>query len=165
MTAVAYSMTINDLCRLAYDYALHLKKTLPPSKKTADECWAGGFRKRNNFSLRTPENTSIARATAFNSANVKTFHNILYTECSFKHQFGPMDAWNGDQDFQSSLIDWNVTSWRNCVQRTRRACDGLRLYAADRVLAPVLIFPRKRVQPHWANETPPGSLIMAYESG
>ena len=37
--------------------------------------------------------------------------------------------------------------------------------AAGNVLAPVLIFPRKRVQPHWANEAPPGSLIMAYESG
>ena len=37
--------------------------------------------------------------------------------------------------------------------------------AAGRALAPVFIFPRKRIQPHWANEAPPGSLILANESG
>ena len=102
--AMAYGMTIKDLCRLAYGYAQHLHKTMPPTwiaEKATGECWAWGFRKRNNMSLRMSENISIARATAFNSENVKIFHNV-YENALAKHEFGPESVWNLDETGVSS---------------------------------------------------------------
>ena len=77
--AMAYGLTVEDLCKLAYQYALLFNKTMPPKwreNKATGKCWASAFRTRNQLSLRLPENTSITRATAFNYANVKLFHEV-----------------------------------------------------------------------------------------
>ena len=69
-----YGLSTNDLSVLAYQYAIANNKSVPTSWQTykaAGKTWVWGFRKRHNLALRTPENTSMARAKAFNEVNVK----------------------------------------------------------------------------------------------
>ena len=60
--------------KLAYEFAMTLSKRIPKSWKSlqiAGKQWLRGFMlRRNDLSLRNPEATSMARATAFNRYTV-----------------------------------------------------------------------------------------------
>lgn len=73
-----YGMTYNEAMKLAFQFAIKLnKKYIPKSwieKQSAGIDWMRDYmaRRKTEISLRTPENTSIARATSFNRHNVST---------------------------------------------------------------------------------------------
>jgi len=65
--------------------------------------WFAGFLKRNpKITVRSPESTSIARATSFNRHNVESFFTKL-TEVVDRHKLQAGDIWNMDetQQFES----------------------------------------------------------------
>lgn len=72
-----YGLTYKQGQELAFNYAAALKKKYPQSwdrDKRAGKDWILSFMKRHqDLSLRTPENTSLARGIAFNKPNVSTF--------------------------------------------------------------------------------------------
>ena len=70
--------------KFAYDYAVAIKKTNIPDnwikKKIASKDWIRGFLNRqSHLSIRTPEATSLSRATSFNKTNVDNFFENLKT--------------------------------------------------------------------------------------
>lgn len=72
----------NEFRSLAYEMAVSNKKNMPKTwsdDEMAGREWLRCFRKRHGdkLSLRTPENTSLARAAAFNRKNVDTFYDNL----------------------------------------------------------------------------------------
>ena len=72
-----YGLNKLQVKQLVYKFALSKNKTIPNNwlrNKPAGEDWLKGFRNRHKtLSLRLPEATSIARASAFNKHNVGCF--------------------------------------------------------------------------------------------
>jgi len=67
---------------LAFQYAVSLSLTVPENWSkhlSAGEDWFSGFMRRHHseVSLRTPEATSLSRASSFNRVNVNLFLTIL----------------------------------------------------------------------------------------
>ena len=74
-----HGLSIKSTRKLAWEYAKQNLKDYPDvwdKNREAGMDWYYGLMKRNsNLSLRMPEATSIARATAFNRYNVDMFFN------------------------------------------------------------------------------------------
>ena len=72
-----HGLNKQDVKKLAYEYGLAKKFNVPVNwikNKSAGEDWLKGFRRRHkNISLRQPEQTSLARVSAFNKHNVEAF--------------------------------------------------------------------------------------------
>ena len=89
-----------DKCRkLAYEFAV--KNGIKISQKWSDEEKASqdfwlGFRHRNNLTIRAPEATSIARASAFNAHTVRAFFDNLGDVLDRNH-FEAKDIFNVDE--------------------------------------------------------------------
>ena len=93
-------LTTKCIKKLAYDYAKANDITVPKAwenESSASVAWFRGFMKRHQeLSLRTPEATSLSRATAFNKHTVETFFNN-YKNVLKKHQFEPHAIYNCDE--------------------------------------------------------------------
>lgn len=74
---ICYGLTIKATCELAYQFSIANNKKIPQSwhaNKRAGLEWIRLFRMRwSSLSLRTPEATSLSRATSFNRHNVTLF--------------------------------------------------------------------------------------------
>ena len=67
------------------------------SEKMAREDWMTGFLSRNlNLSIRSPEATSLSRATAFNRPNITAFFDIMETVIK-KHNLQGRNIFNFDE--------------------------------------------------------------------
>lgn len=95
-----YGLTYKATRVLAYDYAKQLGKEYPTNwddNKMAGSEWMRSFMKRHpRLSYRKPENTSIARASAFNETNVKQFFSN-YINVHSEYKFAPHRIWNTDE--------------------------------------------------------------------
>ncbi|GFN80786.1 transposase [Plakobranchus ocellatus] len=78
---IGFPLDTSTLKSLAYDLAIRYSKRVPDSwrtQKSAGKDWLKGFKSRHSqLSIRTPEPTSIARATVFNKTNVGPFFDKL----------------------------------------------------------------------------------------
>lgn len=78
---MCYGLSDQQARSLAYDFAVANNKTFPESWNTnrcAGKEWILGFRGRHpKLALRTPEATSLGRATSFNKHNVSVFYTNL----------------------------------------------------------------------------------------
>lgn len=75
-----YGLTKDKALEVAYQYAIQNQRVVPPSwiqNKRAGNDWFRGFRDRHRLSIRSPEATSIARATGFNKQAVDFFFDKL----------------------------------------------------------------------------------------
>lgn len=91
----------SEVINLAYELAVFYKlKHIPESwekNKSAGNDWFLGFLKRNpTLSIRSPEATSLSRATSFNRTNVGDFFNKL-REVLERNNFAPSRIWNVDE--------------------------------------------------------------------
>ncbi|CAF4890988.1 unnamed protein product [Pieris macdunnoughi] len=90
-----------EIRKLAYQCAVHLgAKNIPSSwhqNNMAGPDWFQNFMRRNaNLSLRTPEATSLSRATSFNRTNVNAFFE-KYQGVLQRHEFSASQIWNMDE--------------------------------------------------------------------
>ncbi|XP_018372376.1 PREDICTED: uncharacterized protein LOC108767148 [Trachymyrmex cornetzi] len=97
-----YGLSTKESRRLAYELAKEHNKTKPASwekkkNQMAGEVWLKLFMERHPIlSLRSPQATSLSRATSFNKMNVNFFFEN-YTSILHKHGFQAADIWNMDE--------------------------------------------------------------------
>lgn len=87
-----------DLRKAVYQYAEANKIThaFNRNRKLAGKDWTFSFMHRYGLSLRTPQQTSLARMMGFNRVQMTVFFNNL-SELVTKHRFSPKRIFNMDE--------------------------------------------------------------------
>lgn len=174
---IYFGLSAIESRRLAYQFAVKVDKKIPSgwkSNELAGPDWFEGFMRRHpKLSMRKPEATSLARATAFNRVNVAAFFN-LYDEIMPKFTFEPNNIWNIDETGLTTVHKPDrVVSRRGRKQvgqitsseRGTIVSMALAVNAAGMKAPPYLVFPRARFQPHFLNGGPAGCWRGANPSG
>lgn len=174
---MCYGLTLKGTQELAYRYAIANNKDIPQSwtaKNMAGIEWVHLFRKRHpSLSLRTPEATSLSRATSFNKFSVNLFFKNLQ-EVIEKHQLQGFQIYNCDETAVTNVHKppkilaakkqkqiGKVTS----AERGTLVTMCTAICANGTFVPPFFIFPRKNFRPHMLNGAPMGSDGAAYPSG
>ena len=172
-----YGLSTTQTRKLAYDYARTLNKDIPSSwaeNERAGEDWLSGFLKRNaTISLRSPEATSLSRATSFNRFNVAKFFDILM-EVYARDQYGPERIWNVDETGCTTVhkpAKVLATTGANQVGAIVSAERGqlvtlcCAVNAVGNSVPPMFIFPRVNYRDNFVNGGPVGCVGTAHPSG
>lgn len=174
---MCYGLTYK-LCReFAFEYATKLGKKYPKNwelNKKAGIDWMQSFMKRHpRLSNRKPENTSIARASAFNKVNVEEFFNN-YTTVQAKYKFPPERIWNIDETGVTTVLqaprviaETGTKAVGQCVSAERGSLVTMCgiVSAAGGSIPPVYIFPRIRMKDQFLYGAVPGAIGFAEKSG
>ena len=101
-------LTISEILRFAYDLAekIYIDHRFNKEKRMAGKDFFLAFKKRNpDLALRTPEATSLMRATGFNKPQVDRFYDLLL---KLQEQFGfqASQVYNADKT-RVSLVHKN----------------------------------------------------------
>ena len=176
MEAQLFGLTINELRDLAFQLAERNKLNHPFGENgKAGVDWARGFLTRHpNLSIRRPEATSAARAMGFNKVAVKQFFSHLSYVVD-TYQLTPDRIYNCDETGltvnpkgHSKIIAkrghrqvGTVTSAERGQTVTAEICFS----AAGTYIAPMLIFPRKRMQQEFQTGLPPSATSQVHETG
>lgn len=94
-----FGFSASELRKVAYQFAErnNIRHPFNDQKQEAGKDWLASFLSRHpELSLRTPENTSLARASAFNRVNVNKYFDLLESEVD-KHKFMPERIYNVDE--------------------------------------------------------------------
>jgi len=174
---VYYGLSPPEVRKLAYEYAAKCGANYPENweeKKMAGEDWFGGFMKRNpSLSLRSPEPTSLSRASSFNKHNVGLFFTNLKTVYE-RLKLGPGDIWNMDETGLTTVQNPNRVVARRGVKQLGKMTSGergtlvtmaLAVSATGNVVPPFFIFPRVKYYDHFVSNGPPGSIGDANPTG
>lgn len=172
-----FGVTILDLRSLAYSLAERngIPNSFNKDTEMAGLDWVAGFRHRHpEISLRKPEQTSAARAQAFNKHNVTKFFNIL--KDVQKKQFHPAHRiLNVDG---TGLVTVQSKSSKILALKGRRQVGALTsaergqlstfvvcMSAGGNFIPPFVIFPRLRMKSELQDGAPPGTMIVCHPSG
>ena len=174
---IYYGLTSDEVRKMAYELAK--KNNLPyPSnwedKKKAGEEWLVGFMSRNKkLSLRKPQPTSLARASAFNKSNVEAFFDNLMTAYS-RFSYSPCDIWNMDETGVTTVQTPNKIVSRKGAKQVSSIVSAERgtlvtvacaASASGNTIPPFFIFPRVHFKDFLLDQAPPGSAGSANKSG
>lgn len=100
VSSVYFGLSPKEVCKIAFQLAMSNNLKVPKaweSNKLAGSDWFTSFLKRHTaLSIRTPEATSLARATTFNPHNVKSFFDNLESVIK-RNNIQPQDIWNMDE--------------------------------------------------------------------
>lgn len=174
---IYFGLSVTEVRKLAFDFAITLKIQYPQSwncKKMAGPDWFSGFMKRHKkLSIRTPEATSLARATSFNPHNVGLFFNNLEVVIK-KYNISPLDFWNFDECGVFTVQKPERVVGRRGAKQIGKLTSaergtlvtlGVAVSAGGNCLPPYFVFPRVRYQEHWVIPGPLGSEGGANPSG
>lgn len=172
-----FGLTSSDIRRLAFQLAesLKLKHTFSRKNKMAGWQWLKDFLKRHpQLSLRTPEATSIARASAFNKVQIEKYFNTL-SALMERFKFPPESIYNMDESgfttVQSRTERIVATKGRKQVGVATSAEKGQRftavcaMNAVGNYIPPAMIFPRKYMKQELIDKAPLGTVGYAQENG
>lgn len=176
-SAANYGLSTKEARRLAYQLAKQYNKKYPSSwdrDEMAGEVWLKLFMERHmTLSLRTPQATSLARATSFNKANVELFF-ANYKRLLDMHNFNAADVWNVDETGVTTVQTPNrviarkgekQVSAMTSAERGTLVTVALAVNAIGNHLPPMFIFPRKRFQSHFIRDGPICSIGTGNTSG
>jgi len=163
--------------QLAFKFAAKKQKVMPEnwiSNEAAGKEWLKGFRKRSQkLSLRQPEATSLARATAFNVYNVGIFFDNVKTVFT-NHQIPPERIFNLDETGISTVQKVGQILAETGTKQVGRITSGERgenvtlcacVNAIGNSIPPAFIFPRVRFKQHMLKGCPNGSFGTSCSSG
>lgn len=164
-------------CRkFVYEFAETNGIAHPFNKETkmAGEDWLSKFMKDFNFTMRTPEATSIGRMMGFNKPAVDNFFR-MYREVRLSNGFSPQKIYNADESGLSTVPNKQpkVISPKGTrrvakvasAERGRNITVVCSMSATGVYVPPFLIFPRKRMKPELLDGLPPGAVGQSNESG
>lgn len=174
---IYYGLTTSDLRKLAFQFAMANNISVPDNwkeKDIASKDWLFGFLKRHQaLSVRTPEATSIGRATAFNRHNVSQFFNNL-GQVYDKYKFQIQDVYNMDEtglttvQRPTKIIAKKGTKQVGAItsgERGQHVTMALAVNANGNFVPPFLIFPRKKFKDLMVANGPPGCAGASHSSG
>lgn len=177
MDELFFGLGINDLRRLAYEFAESNKilHRFDRTTKMAGRDWVEGFLKRNStLRLRQSAPTSIARAIGFNKIQVDRFYKNL-AEINKKYNFRPNRIYNMDETGMSTVpkktpkvvsvrgkkVVGKLVSAERGVTVTAICC----MSATGHYIPPAFIYPRKKPKGELLEEGPVGAICMVSDSG
>ena len=175
--AMLFGFTRKSLMKLAFELAEKngLSHVFNRDKQEAGKDWLALFLKRHpSISLRSPEATSMARATGFNRRSVERFYDILIDVID-KHGLTSTNIYNMDESGISTVQKkcqkvlgkkgkhqiGAISSGERGTNTTVVCCSS----AAGQFVPPFMIFKRKRMSPELANGAPSGSYVTNNDSG
>lgn len=165
---IHYGLTFKTCRSLAYEYANSLNLKYPSQwdiAKTAGKEWMRSFMVRHpELSYRKPENTSLARASAFNKHNVDSFFEN-YITIQRKYKFTPDRIFNTDETGVTTVLQAPriiAPAGKKQVGQIVSAERGTLVTVCATVSAtgfpvpPMYIFPRVRMKDSFLNNSVPG---------
>lgn len=171
-----FGLTSKDLRRLVYELAERngLKHFFNHETRMAGWKWVKGFLNRNpRISLRTPENTSLARA-AFNRPNICAYFLAL-SKILDKYNFSPENMYNMDESGLTTVQKKSQKIYAakgrkqvgapSSAERGQHVTIVCAMNAIGTYVPPALIFPRKRLSEELMSGSPIGSICFAQEKG
>ena len=176
-SALYYGLSTNEVKSLAYEYVAKLGLQIPNSwvaAKKAGSDWLSGFMKRHpNLTLRTPESTSLSRATSFNRHNVNVFYD-KYESVLQRDGFTPDKIWKVDetccitvQKPRKIIAATGVKQVGAVVSAERGQLVTLccAVSATGNMIPSMLIFPRVHCKKNFIKGAPTGSIVRTHPSG
>ena len=172
-----HGLTTTQVRQLAYQMAERNKLSIPTvwkEKMLAGADWLQGFLRRNpTLSVRTPEATSLARATAFNKYTVTAFFDLL-EDLILKLKITGDRIFNLDetglttvQKVPKVISEKGLKQVGQVTSRERgelvTVC-GI-VSATGVALPPAVVFPRKNYKEVYLSGAPEGSRGLAAASG
>lgn len=155
-----HGLTPKATRRLAYEFAEKNHVKVPDSwkaNKLAGKDWFTGFLNRQpHLSIRTPENTSLARISSFNKSTVGAFQAQL-EEVLKRHEFTGSDIFNLDETGVTTVQKTQkvvATKGQHQVGKVTSRERGqlvtqVGIIGANGIaLPPVWVFPRKKFDKH-----------------
>ena len=171
-----HGLTINDTQKLVFDYIKEHNITYPDNWNREQIAfgkeWMIGFMRRNNFSLRSPESTSIARSIGFNE-HVKLFFDN-YKDIMTKYKLLPGMIFNLDETgLMTVLAPPTILAEKGCKQvgQISSAERGILVTACcyisaeGRFLPPAMISLRVNFKDYMTKDAPAGTLGLDCQSG
>ena len=172
-----YGLAPKDVRRFAFKcavaYSLQFPKTWS-EKNMAGPDWFTDFLKRNpTLSIRKPQATSLARATAFNKTTVNEFFDNL-AKVLERYKLEPQNIYNMDEtgvttvqrpDHIVAKKGHKQVGALTSQERGTLVTCAIAINATGNSVPPIFIFPRKKFQAHFIRDGPPGSIGTANGSG
>lgn len=172
-----YGLSTKETRKFAYLYAVANNKKISANwtkNESASYEWLRGFLDRNkNLSLRTPEPTSLSRATAFNQHTVREFYNLL-RQVLQRHNFEPDSIYNCDETGVQTVHKPIKIISKKGQKQVSKATSGERgqtvtvlcaVNASGNSVPPFFVFPRIREQDYMTEGAPVGSKAVTHQSG
>ncbi|XP_031333074.1 uncharacterized protein LOC116176797 isoform X1 [Photinus pyralis] len=172
-----FGLSQMDLRSLAYQFAVRngIPNNFDQKSGLAGRDWIQGFLKRHpRLSMRLPEKTSAARASAFNRPNVTKFFELL-GELMDRYKFSASHIYNCDETGIStvpnkpgkiiSLKGKKQVGILSSAERGTLITVEICYNAAGFYIPPLLIFPRVRRNPLFEKGLPPESLVECHPTG
>lgn len=174
---IYFGLSPKDVRVLAYDCALEFGVKMPDQwsrEKCAGPDWFSSFLKRNpSLSIRTPEATSLSRATSFNKANVNRFFTQLKTVIE-RDCIKPYDIWNVDETGVTTVQKPSSIVGPKGVKQIGALTSGERgtlvtmcaaVSATGNTIPPMFVFPRVKFYDHFIRDGPMGCIGASHPSG
>jgi len=171
-----HGLTRNKCRALIVEYAVRNEVKIPDSWQnngmTGEHFWIS-FKERNRLSIRTPEATSIGRATAFNRYTVGKFFENLGSVMQM-YKFEAQDIYNVDETGCTTVqVPENVVAELGAKQvgsvtsgeRGQLVTAAYAVNAVGSVVPPMLIFPRKNYKDFFIKGGPASCIGGANPSG
>lgn len=172
-----FGISTYELRSLAYQYAEQngIEHNFNGQTKLAGKDWMYGFLKRHSqLSLRTPENTSAARASGFNRVSVNAFFNLLGSLID-KYAFPPSRIYNCDETGITtvpnkptkifSLKGKKQVGCYTSAERGTTVTAEICFSATGHYIPPLLVIPRVRRNPIYEIGLPAESVVAYHNSG
>ena len=99
LVKVHHGLFMDKVKMLAYEFAAQNQVPIPQNwvdDKKAGREWMSSFMKRHDLSLRTPEATTVGRATSFNRYTVEVFFKNI-ADVMDRYHFAPENIYNMDE--------------------------------------------------------------------
>ena len=172
-----YGLAPKDVRRFAFKcavaYSLQFPKTWSEKNMTGPD-WFTDFLKRNpTLSIRKPQATSLARATAFNKTTINEFFDNL-AKVLERYKLEPQNIYNMDEtgvttvqrpDHIVARKGHKQVGALTSQERGTLVTCAIAINATGNSVPPIFIFPRKKFQAHFIRDGPPGSIGTANGSG